>query len=110
MVTVEATWPTEPAVFPAWPFPAGVSPGAIWQRLEMLLSSQLRRWGGTPGIQYPLVEVGMLLGCTWTGPTVKDDPARNVGRAKVEKHCRPEEHFCFNSRNDLLGEVGGALC
>ena len=64
--------------------------------------------GGTPGIQW--VEVGMLLGCTWTGPTVKDDPAPNVGRAKVEKHCRPEEHFCFNSRNDLLGEVGGALC
>lgn len=108
MVTVGATWPTEPAVFPAWPFPAGVSPGAIWQRLEMLLSSQLRQWGGTPGIQW--VEVGMLLGCTWTGPTVKDDPAPNVGRAKVEKHCRPEEHFCFNSRNDLLGEVGGALC
>ena len=84
MVTVGATWPTEPAVFPAWPFPAGVSPGAIWQCLEMLLSSQLRRWGGTPGIQW--VEVGMLLGRTWTGPTVKDDPARNVGRAKVEKH------------------------
>lgn len=108
MVRVEATWPTEPAVFPAWPFPARVSPGAIWQRLETLLSSQLRWWGGAPGIQW--VEVGVLLGCTWMGPMAENDPAPNVSRAKVEKHYHPEEHFCFNSRTDQLGEVSGALC
>ena len=108
LVRVEATWPTETAVFPAWPFPARVSPGAIWQHLETLLSSQLRWWWGAPGIQW--VEVGVLLGCTWMGPMAENDPAPNVGRAKVEKHYRPEEHFCFNSRTDQLGEVSGALC
>lgn len=85
-----------------------LSPGAIWQRLETLLSSQLRQWWGAPGIQW--VEVGVLLGCTWMGPMMKNDPTPNVGRTKVEKHCHPEEHFCFNSRTDRLGEMGGALC